>query len=65
MVQISNAEYATLIGERDALKAKAAMFCDVVEAFLRSGEEGVPKSLQKVDESRVADELYALRALTV
>lgn len=65
MVQISNAEYAALIGERDVLKAKAATFCDVVEAFLRSDEDGVPKALQNVDASRVTDELYSLRALTV
>lgn len=49
---------------RDALKAKVASFGDAVEAFLHACGNCMPQPLRIVDESRVAADRYALRAVT-
>jgi hypothetical protein len=55
MVQISNEEYANLVGAKGALSEALKGLADVVEACQRSGGDCVPVSLEKISNSDVAD----------
>jgi hypothetical protein len=53
---------ARLIAAAPEQHEKGERLCDVIEAYLRKGDDAVPESLRNVTETVVADALYDMRA---